>query len=262
MSKAAVASQHWHSCQEFDQGPAGKKPESQEMPRLVLIPGLLSDAAVWQPVADALASRLPIVIADVSMGESLSAMAGKILSENPGPLYVAGHSMGGRIALEMVRQASERIEKLALLDTGVHPPKEGEQGPRQVLVDLAFTHGMNALADKWLPPMVHRDRQSDPELMGSLRAMVLRADPVQHERQIRALLGRADAEPLLSQIACPVLLAVGRQDAWSPLSQHEKMLARLPDARLVVIEDAGHFAPFERPQATAEALNMWIDGWS
>jgi len=116
---------------------------------------------------------------------------------------------------------------------------------------------MRALADDWLPPMVHPDRHTDTALMGELTAMVERMNPQLHERQITALLNRPDARPQLAQVKCPTLLIVGRQDAWSPLSQHEAMLAELPDARLVVIEDAGHFAPIERPGPTTEALADW-----
>ena len=228
---------------------------------LVLIPGLLSDAYVWQPVADAFGKAMPVVIADVSAGISITKMAETILAENPGPLYVAGHSMGGRIALEMVRLEPDRVEKLALADTGVHPRKEGEEQKRQAVIDLAYDQGMSALAQAWLPPMVHEARHGDDDLMGALTAMVLRADAAQHERQIKALLDRPDAASVLPEIKCPVLLIVGRHDAWSPLSQHEEMLPKLANARLAIIEDAGHFAPIERPAETIEALRMWINGW-
>lgn len=228
---------------------------------LVLIPGLISDDIVWREVADALGALVPVMIADVSKGASLAEMAESILAEIPGPLYVAGHSMGGRVALEMVRLAPNRIEKLALVDTGVHPLVAGELEKRQVMVDLAYNEGMAALAERWLPPMVDATRQGDKALMGALTDMVLRADAEQHERQIGALVHRPDAGPLLPSIKCPVLLLAGRQDAWSPPSQHAEMQSKLEDSRLVVIEDAGHFAPIERPEAVAEALKMWITGW-
>lgn len=113
---------------------------------------------------------------------------------------------------------------------------------------------MQALAEKWLPGMVHAERHKDGVLMGALGEMVQRHSPQQHERQITALVNRPDATRSLAAIKCPVLLVVGRQDAWSPVSQHEDMLALLPDARLVVIENAGHFAPVEQPEATADVL--------
>lgn len=226
-------------------------------PTLLLIPGLLSDAYVWQPVADAFSKQMNVVIADVSAGHSITAMAEDILQRVSGLLWVVGHSMGGRIALEIVRLAPDRVVKLVLADTGVHPRKEGEEVGRQRVIDCAHNEGMEALAEIWLPPMVHPDRLDDDALMSGLRAMVLRADAAQHERQIRALLGRPEARSGLAAITCPTLLLVGRQDAWSPVAQHEEMATLLPNAQLVVIEDAGHFAPIERPTEVVDALRGW-----
>jgi protocatechuate 4,5-dioxygenase alpha subunit len=158
----------------------------------------------------------------------------------------------------MVRLAPDRIVGLALLDTGAHPRRDGEEATRQALVDLAWRDGMAALADRWLPPMVHEARAADPALLDPLRAMVVRATPAQHERQIRALLDRPDARPQLSSIACPTLVAVGRQDRWSPLAQHEEIAAAIPGARLVVIEDSGHMSPVEQPEQVTAALRAWL----
>lgn len=231
---------------------------NKETPTIVLIPGLLCDAFAWGETPARLAAIGPVAIADLSTQDDIRTMARDVLAAHAGPLFVAGHSMGARVALEMVRQAPERIVRLALLDTGIHPRREGEAAMRQELVDLGHREGMTALAARWLPPMVHAGRHGDRALMDGLTAMVERMTPDLYERQIRALLGRPDAEPLLPSIACPTLLVVGRQDAWSPLAQHEAMLALLADARLVVIEDAGHFAPVERPAQVADALQSFF----
>ncbi|MBZ0215669.1 MAG: alpha/beta hydrolase [Fimbriimonadaceae bacterium] len=229
-----------------------------EEPTLVFIPGLLSDDVVWQSVADAFAGQMPVFIADVTSGSSITGMAQNILTQLEGPLIVAGHSMGGRVALEMVRLSPKRIVRLILADTGVHPRSEGETPKREAVIRLAHEEGMQALADQWLPPMVDKDRIGDLELMGALNQMVLRADSAQHERQIRALMGRPDASGLLSKIACPVLFLVGRGDAWSPPEQHEDMAARTADAKLVIVEEAGHFLPIERPDAVITAMRDWM----
>ncbi|MCW1932851.1 alpha/beta fold hydrolase [Pararhodobacter zhoushanensis] len=220
------------------------------MTTTLLIPGLLCDAYCWEPVLE----RLPAQVANLSTQDSLTEMARDLLAQNPGPLRVAGHSMGARVAIEMARQAPGRIEKLALLDTGIHPLKPGEPASRAEIVKFAYDHGMQALADRWLPPMVWTGNQTNAALMADLTAMVLRMDPDLHARQIKALVERPDATPAMAQITCPVLLMVGRHDQWSPVSQHEDMLALLPDARLDIIEDAGHFAPVERPDAVADRL--------
>lgn len=227
-------------------------------PTVVFVPGLLSDAVVWQPAADRIAATHGLAIADVSQGTSITGMAQDVLVENPGDIIVAGHSMGARVALEMARIAPDRVNGLVLADTGIHPKREGEEAKRQAMLDLAHEKGMAALAKRWLPPMVHEARHSDRELMDALTAMVLRADAAQHDRQIGALIGRPDASAYLDTITCPVLLIVGRQDAWSPIAQHETMLEKLPHAGLVVIEEAGHFAPIEQPRTVGEAIAAWL----
>lgn len=224
---------------------------------LVLVPGLLCDGTAWQAVVDLLDVDMDIVIADCSTQDSITQMARETLDAAVGPLAVAGHSMGGRVALEMLRLAPDRLSRIALLDTGVYPRKPGEEVKRQELVDLAYREGMRALAAKWLPPMVHPDRVADETLMGPLTAMVERMTPELHERQIKALLDRPAAEPMLRTIAVPTALIVGRQDAWSPLAQHEAMQTHIPQASLDVIEDAGHFAPVERPEPVARVLEAW-----
>ncbi len=230
---------------------------SQVQATLVLVPGLLCDGLVWEAAIGELAPHLPCAVAVLDTQDTITAMAEDTLAAYPGPLYVAGHSMGARVALDMWRQAPDRVQRLALLDTGVHPFVEGEQVKRLERVKLAYKQGMRALADDWLPAMVHPSRLADATLMGALTAMVMRKSPQIHERQIRALLSRPDARPLLAGITCPTLVAAGRQDRWSPLEQHEQMVAALPDARLAVIEDAGHFAPVERPTEVTAALAQW-----
>jgi pimeloyl-ACP methyl ester carboxylesterase len=226
--------------------------------QVVLLPGLLCDSSVWAAQRAALRATADVAVADFSQHESISGMAEAALDLMSGPIVAIGHSMGARVALEMVRQAPDRIVKLALLDTGTHPRQPGEEAKRQVLVDLAFSEGMSALAARWLPPMVHEARVDDRTLMRPLTEMVLRASPEQHARQIRALLGRPDAMPLLPKIACPTLVMVGRQDRWSPLAQHEAIAEAVPGAELVVIEDSGHMAPVERPGEVSDALLAWL----
>ena len=228
------------------------------MTTLVLIPGLVSDRTVWLPVADSVGGTMPVHHADLTRGDSITGLAQGLLAAVGGPLVVAGHSMGGRVAMEMARLAPERVRGLVLADTGHRPRREGEDAKRQQMIDLGH-RGMDLLADEWLPPMVDPARVADRALMAALRAMVLRADAALHERQIRALLGRPDATAYLSTIACPVLLVVGRQDGWSPVAQHQEIAAAVPDAELVVIEHAGHFAPLERPHEVAGAIADWLD---
>jgi pimeloyl-ACP methyl ester carboxylesterase len=247
-----------------DHGSSGKYPRSalmvaaNERPTILLLPGLLCDASVWMAQIDALRPYAHVLVADFSQHDSLGAMARSALAMTDGPIIAIGHSMGARVAMEMAHFAPERVKKLALIDTGIDSRREGEEAKRQVLVDLAFTEGMEALADRWLPPMLHMDRVEDQALLAPLKAMVMRATPEQHQRQIRALLNRPNLLPRLSDIACPTLVMVGRQDRWSPLAQHEEMAARIPNAELVVIEDSGHMTLLEQPEQVSRALLRWL----
>lgn len=221
---------------------------------VLLIPGLLCDRFVWEPVLE----RIDGEVADLSTQDDLGQMARDCLERYPGPLRVAGHSMGARVAMEIARQAPGRVSRLALLDTGIHPLKEGEPAKRAEIVDYAHRNGIEALAKRWLPGMVWEDNQKNAALMQGLTDMVLRMSPELHERQINALVHRPDAASYLAQITCPVLLVVGRQDQWSPVAQHEDMLRLLPDARLEIVEEAGHFAPVERPDVVASLLAEFL----
>jgi pimeloyl-ACP methyl ester carboxylesterase len=227
-------------------------------PTILLLPGLLCDASVWRAQIDALRPYAHVLVADFSQHDSLEAMARSALAMTEGSIIAIGHSMGARVAMEMVHLAPERIEKLALIDTGVDSRREGEEAKRQVLVDLAYAEGMGTLAERWLPPMLHVDRVEDQALLAPLKEMVMRATPEQHQRQIQALLNRPDLRSRLPDIACPTLVMVGRQDRWSPLAQHEEMAALIPKAELVVIEDSGHMTLLEQPEQVSHALLRWL----
>lgn len=227
-------------------------------PTIALLPGLLCDAQVWAGQHGDLAHLASVAVADFSKESSIEAMAAKVLREIAGPLVAIGHSMGGRVALEMVRQDKHRIVGLGLLNTGIHVRRDGEVEKRAELVRLAYDGGMGALADRWLPGMLDPARRDDQALLTSMKSMVTRATPEQHERQIQALLNRPDPRGHLGDVVCPTLALVGRQDQWSPLAQHEEIAALIPGTKLAVIEYAGHMAPMERPAETSAALCRWL----
>ena len=227
--------------------------------RICLLPGLICSDYVWSSQVRDLESYGVLVVPGYGPAASITAMAESVLDIMPERVALAGHSMGARVALEIFRMAPERIERIALLDTGVHPRQPGERAKRMRLLETGKRHGMQALVDEWLPPMVHPRRRQDDEFMAPLRQMAVDAGIEQFERQIRALLARPNATSLLSQINCPALVAVGRQDEWSPVEQHEAIAAAIPDADLVVFEDAGHMAPLETPDEVSKALINWLE---
>jgi pimeloyl-ACP methyl ester carboxylesterase len=226
---------------------------------LYLLPGLICDDLVWKAQAMALSDFDAVAIKGYDNARTLVQMAERVFAEAPDTFTLAGHSMGGRVALEMIRMAPARIERLALLDTGVHPVEPGEKEKRMALLEIGRQKGMEALVDVWLPPMVHPDRRSEDAFMAPLRKMCVNAGLGQFENQIAALLGRSDQAPILASIRCPTLVAVGSEDAWSPVAQHREIASQIRDAEFVVFEGAGHMAPVESPDRVSDALRRWLE---
>jgi protocatechuate 4,5-dioxygenase alpha subunit len=222
------------------------------MTTFLLIPGLVSDEFVWSQTR----ALTTATVADVTHQASIPDMARDLLARHKGRLILAGHSMGGRVAMEMARMAPGRVAGMALLNTGIHPKRAGEDVARQAKIDLCNQNGMAALAANWLPGMMNTDTAPDPQLTADLTAMVCRMTPQIHERQLRALLSRPDAAATLAY-GGPMLLIVGRQDIWSPISQHHDIARICPQARLEIIENSGHFAPVEQPEIVAKLLTDW-----
>ena len=228
------------------------------MQQLLLLSGLLCDAAIWRDVERLLTGRAVVQARALPDCDSITAMAAQLLREAPERFALAGHSMGARVALEMVWQAPQRITGLALLNTGVHPVRPGEAEGRGRLLRLAQEQGMAAVAAEWLPPMMGAPPARQAQVLPELTAMVLRQTPARFAAQVSALLDRPDAEAALASVRVPTLLASGTADSWSPLAQHEQMRQQIPDATLVAIENAGHMAPAEQPAAVAQALRAWL----
>ena len=223
------------------------------------LPGLLCSDIVWNAQLRALEAQGAVAVPGYGAADSLTAMARSVLDAAPARLALAGHSMGARVVLEMFRLAPERIDRVALFDSGVHPVQPGEREKRMALLATGRERGMKALVDAWLPPMVHPDRRRDEDFMAPLKRMAVSAGIETYERQIRALLARPDAAVLLPRIDVPALVGVGRQDEWSPVAQHAAIAAGIAGARFVVFENAGHMAPFEAPDQVGKALLDWLE---
>jgi pimeloyl-ACP methyl ester carboxylesterase len=224
---------------------------------LLLLSGLLCDETIWADIPRRLEDAADSRIISFSGYSSITGMAQHVLSVAPQRFAMAGHSMGGRVALEVIRLAPQRVLRLALLNTGVHTVRDGEPQSRGRLLRLAHEQGMSALAAEWLPPMMAGGSRT-MELMPRLMAMVERSTSESYAGQITALLNRPEALSVLPTISVPTLLLSGSEDTWSPVSQHETMRRRIPHATLFEIHGAGHMAPFERPDAVALALREWL----
>lgn len=233
---------------------------------VLFLPGLMCDRAVWEPQIAALSAGHTCVVADYGGADSLTAMAQSALEAAPARFSMIGHSMGGRVALEVMRSSAARVTRLALLDTGYQARPEGQAGEveaakRYRLLDIARSQGMRAMGREWVRGMVHPGRLSDEALLESILAMIERKTPDIFAAQIRALLERPSADAVLRAVRCPTLILCGRQDSWSPLGRHEQMARMVGGSRLEVIEDSGHMVTMERPEPVTAALTQWL-GWN
>jgi pimeloyl-ACP methyl ester carboxylesterase len=234
---------------------------------LMLLPGLMCDTAVWTPLLPALQAHAQCHVVAYGLRDSLTTMAQQVLDESPTERFaLAGHSMGGRVAMEVMRLAPQRVERLALMDTGTHPLPTGEVGTREragrmTLLAQARLQGMRAMGQQWAKGMVHPRRLTTPVFEDILQ-MLERSNAAQFEAQINALLTRRDAAPQLPTLECPTLILCGRQDSWSGPAQHEAMVSALShlgnQATLRIIEDCGHMCTMEQPGAVGDALVEWL----
>lgn len=227
--------------------------------QLVLIPGLLCDALLWQAQATALANIAECWIADHTRSDTMAAIAGDVLRDSPFQEFaLAGLSMGGYAALEILRQAPHRVRKLALLDTSARADTAEQSQKRLDFISLAERGRFLGVTDALLPMFVHPSRLNDRELVTTVKRMAKNTGREAFIREERAIVGRADSLPVLGVITCPVLVLCGRQDALTPLERHEEMARAIPGSKLEIIENCGHLSTLERPAEVSDALRRWL----
>lgn len=225
---------------------------------LLMVPGLLCSARLYGPQVAGLWRFGPVMVADHRWDDTMEAIAGRILREAPPRFALAGLSMGGYIALAMMRQAPERITRLALLDTGARPDMPEHSAVREKFIALAEAGKLSDVVDTLIPRFLHADRQSDEALKNIVRVMADETGVAAFVRQQRAIMSRPDARPMLSSIKCPTLVLVGEGDTLTPPVLSEEMVAALPNAWLTVVPDSGHLSTLERPEAVNAALVDWL----
>jgi pimeloyl-ACP methyl ester carboxylesterase len=236
---------------------------SSQLP-LVLLPGLACDGEVWKDPVAHFTDIATVHIPDYGASDSIADMASLVLEHAPERFALAGHSMGGRIALQVIRRAPQRVLGLALLDTGYEARLPGEAGERErarreIYANLARSQGMRAMAREWLNEIVHPCRLSDAPLVDSIIEMAARKRAEVFAAQIHALLSRPDATSVLPTIRCPTLVLCGREDGLSASERQRQMAAMIPESKFVVIEKCGHMAPMEHPEETTSAMLEWFE---
>lgn len=230
------------------------------MEPLFLIPGWLCDETIWRRVHNTLAAVTDVAYPESRDYETVEAMAAAVLEKAPARFAVAGHSLGGRVALEVFRQAPERVSRIALLNTATGPAGPNEERARQPLLDRAINEGMQVIAKQVLIPSMLPVHRSDKQMVGLIMEMVDGMSAEQIKRQFRAMLSRPDSTPLLSKLTVPTLMIFGREDTYLPLDRHGGMVRLAPAARMEIIEDCGHISPVEQPRAVAAAMIAWMKG--
>lgn len=231
---------------------------SHELPTVVFVHGLTDDSQMWTHQVERLTDCARPVTVDLLEPETVGDAADLILGAVDGPFALAGFSMGGYVAFEVLRRAPDRVAKLALLSTSARADTPERAANRVEQITLAQSGGYEDLLDELLPLCVHASRTEDPTLMGELHTMARRVGAEAYVRQQRIIQSRPDNRDDLAAIRCPTLVVCGRDDTITPPDVSHEMAAGIPGARLALIDDCGHYASMERPYAVTSLLQQWL----
>ena len=225
---------------------------------LLLVPGLASSARIYAPVIPALWRLGPVMIANHIRDDNMADIAARVLSEAPPRIALAGHSMGGYIALEIMRQAPERVAKLALINTQARPDTPEATARRRGLMERARRGELRAIREESFPELVHPSRRDDAEILKLVHAQDEDVGVAGYLRQQAAIIARVDSRPTLSAITCPTLVLTGDADNTIPNAFSKEMAEGIAVARLVILDRCGHLPQAEQPDATVQALTEWL----
>lgn len=232
-----------------------------EKPTLILLPGLLCDAALWADQVIGLYEVADIEVADLTGQDTMAGLAESVLDAAPDHFAIAGLSMGGYVALEIMRQAPERVSHLALLDTNASADNPEQSERRLQLIKLAEDGGLGKVAHQMLPALVHSDHVDLPHVGGTFLAMAERVGVEGFVHQQKAIMNRADSQKNLDAINCPSLVLCGADDLLSSPDIHSDMAKSIgKNANFVCVEASGHLSTLENPKAVTEALRVWLTG--
>lgn len=229
------------------------------MTPLILLPGMMCDARLFGPQINALSCRWPLMTFPLVGKDSMAALAAAVLAEAPPRFALAGLSMGGILAMEVLRQAPERVERLALLDTNPLAEAAEVAGARERQVSLVLSGGLARVMQREVLPRYLADGRGKSEILDLCLEMALALGPAVFVAQSRALATRPDQTATLAAFRGPALVLTGAQDVLCPLDRHELMAALIPGARLVVVANSGHLPTLECPAKTTAALARWLE---
>ncbi len=225
---------------------------------LILLSGLLCDSALWQNQINHLKNHVDCRVADTTGHDRMESLAQDVLADAPPQFALAGLSMGGYVALEIMRQAPERVMKLCLLDTSARPDTPEQRERRRLMLAMSRKGYFKGVTTRLLPQLIHSDRLGDKSLTDTIMAMGERLGREVYYRQQMAILNRVDSRPALKDIRCPTLVIGGRQDALTPPEITSEIAEGIPNARLQLIENCGHLAPLEQPDEVNRFMEDWL----
>jgi pimeloyl-ACP methyl ester carboxylesterase len=225
---------------------------------LLLIPGLLASARLYAAQIPALWQCGPVMVADHTRDDTMAALAARILSGAPAVFALGGLSMGGYLCFEILRQAPQRVAKLALLDTSARPDTPEQTAGRRAQIALASQGRFREVLDAQFPRLVARMHREDPALRALLGQMAEEVGVEAFIRQQTATMGRADSRPTLGNIRCPTLVLAGEEDELTPPERAAEIAHGIAGARLVTVPQCGHVSTLEQPAAVTQALLEWL----
>jgi pimeloyl-ACP methyl ester carboxylesterase len=221
---------------------------------IVCIPGLGCSPRLYADQIPQLWTMGPVTIAQHGHHDNMATIARSILGSAPERFALIGLSMGGYVSFEIMRQAPERVAKLALLDTSARPDTPEQSENRRAQMSLAEKARIAELSDAMFPRLVHPTRRDDKRLREIFRLMVQETGAAGFIRQQTAIIGRPDSRPTLGNILCPTLVLVGDSDELTPPILGAEIADGIAGARLVTVPDCGHASTLERPGQVTEAL--------
>jgi pimeloyl-ACP methyl ester carboxylesterase len=228
------------------------------MTPIVLIPGLICTAELFAPQLPALWPHGPVTVASTLEGETMERIAAGVLRDAPPRFALGGLSMGGYVALEILRQAPDRVLKLALMDSTARPDAPEQTRLRRAMIQKATTGGYEDVLAQTIPNLVHPSRRKDTDLIETQTRMGRAIGLDGFVRQQTAIMNRIDSRPFLWQIKVPTLVVVGDKDALTPPERAQEMADAVAGARLVVVPECGHVSTLERPEVVNTALVEWL----
>jgi pimeloyl-ACP methyl ester carboxylesterase len=229
------------------------------MHHLTLIPGLASDATLFQDLWAALAARHRVHLSDVHFRfGTIPEMATALLNESPGAQVLVGSSMGGMIALEAQRQAPDRVQALVLLGSSARADTPEMIALRTNACELFEQGRMDEVLRANVAMAFHPANVARPGLVDSYLNFVRRAGAAQLVRQNRAVMQRVDSRPLLASVRCPTLVVCGEADLLTPPAHSREIAAAVPGARLEILPGCGHLLTMEQPDRVNAVLLPWL----